>query len=285
MVLPLLFTLPALVAPPALTAHQAKAHPMRYHLALPEGWAPDRTWPVVVVVPDAHRDFEANLRRFAAARGSRPYLLVAPEVLTCGGASGKATPPYAYTPADWSAAEREGDFAFDDAGLAAVLAEVQARWAGEPRAFLTGWEAGGHSVWAQAFRRPERWRAVAPVSSNYQGRGLTPQTFSTAPARAALPLKVFWCGAPQGDETRGLAFFRQQTAQAQADARAHGFKPLPDQVVPGQPHGPLCEAVLAWFDELRAGRPAGASGRLGKLVSGAESQAVPWAELGAPDPR
>ena len=28
-------------------------------------------------------------------------------------------------------------------------------------AFLTGWEAGGHTVWALALRHPDRWRGVA----------------------------------------------------------------------------------------------------------------------------
>lgn len=249
--LPILL-LPALVAHPAITAHQAKGHPMRYHLALPEGWKAGQAWPVVVVIPDAHRDFEANLRRFVAARGSKPYLLVAPEVVTCGGTSGKVSPPHTYTAAEWAAVKAAGDFDFDDAGLAAVLADVYARWGGETKAFLTGWEAGGHSVWAQAFRRPERWRAVAPVSTNYQGRGLAPGAFSTAPERATLPLKAFWCGAPQGDEAQGLVFWRQQTARAQADARAHGFAPRPDQEVPGASHGPLCAAVLGWFESLLA---------------------------------
>lgn len=246
---------PALLAPqpaPTLTAHQAKAHPMRYHLALPDGWTPGKRWAVVVVVPDAHRDFKENLARFAAARGRRPFILVAPEVLTCGGTRDQTTPPYAYTEAEWAAARKAGDFAFDDAGLAAVLAEVSARWGGEPRAFLTGWEAGGHTVWAQAFRHPERWRAVAPVTPNYQSRGLTPETFSTAPERRTLPLKVFWCGAPTGDAVLGMPFFRQQTAKALEEARAHGFAPQPDKGVEGADHGPLPEAVLDWFEALRA---------------------------------
>jgi len=242
---------PALLAPaPAITIHQAKAHAMRYRLALPEGWQPGRAWPVVVVVPDAHRDFEGNLRRFVAARGGRPFMLVAPEVVTCGGVSGQVSPPHSYTAGGWAGVRGAGDVALGAAGLAAGRAGVQARWGGEAQAFLTGWEAGGHTVWAQAFRRPERWRAVAPVSSNYQGRGMGPGTFSTAPERTTLPLKVFWCGAPVGDEAQGLVFWREQTARAQADARAHGFPPLPDQEVPGASHGPLCEAVLGWFESL-----------------------------------
>jgi hypothetical protein len=52
---------------------------MRYHLALPAGWTRERTWPVVVVIPDAGREFVPNLQAFVTARGDRPFILVAPE--------------------------------------------------------------------------------------------------------------------------------------------------------------------------------------------------------------
>lgn len=126
---------------------------MRYWLALPEGWMPRHAWPVVVVASDARRDFEGNLRRFVTARGGRPFILVAPAVVTCGGVSGQVSLPHTCTGGEWAAVKRAGDSAFDDAGLAAVLGEVQARWGGEAKAFLTGWEAGGHTVWAQADAR------------------------------------------------------------------------------------------------------------------------------------
>ena len=43
------------------SVHRASTHPMRYHLALPRGWKPDRAWPVLVVIPGAARDFAGNL--------------------------------------------------------------------------------------------------------------------------------------------------------------------------------------------------------------------------------
>jgi poly(3-hydroxybutyrate) depolymerase len=205
---------------------------------------------VVVVIADAHRDFTENLQRFVEARAAMPFLLVAPEVLTCGGTRDQTSPPYSYTVEEWRAARAIRDHDFDDAGLAAVLAEVHAKWGGEARAYLTGWEAGGHTVWAQALRRPERWLAVASVTTNYQRRGLTPETFSHAPEREALPIQVFWCDPPQGEAAAAMQILRQQTEHAIADARAHGFAPAPVRVVAGADHGPLEAAVLAWFDSL-----------------------------------
>src|SRR5439155_22737694 len=142
---------------------------MRFHLALPEGWTRERTWPVVVVIPDAAREFEGNLARFVAARGRRPFILVAPEVLSCGGGSTRTAEHYSYSAADWDSISAVDDFAFDDAGLGAAM---------------------------------------------------------------------------------GVRFFDQQTAQALADARAHGFAPLPVRIVPGADHGPLAGPVLAWFEKL-----------------------------------
>ena len=225
---------------------------MRYHLALPHGWAAGRAWPVLVVVPDAARDFEGNLATFVTARGDRPYILVAPEVLSCGGARSRTPDHYTYTTAEWDSLQHGDDFVFEDAGLAAVLADVHRQWGGESKAFLTGWEAGGHTVWAQTFRHPERWRGVVPVTTNYQQRGITAATISTARERTTLPIQPLRCGAPKGDDAvMAVKSVEQQTAQALRDAREHGFKPQSMRVIAGADHGPLPEAVIAWCDSLR----------------------------------
>jgi dienelactone hydrolase len=238
----------ALAASAPTSVYRASTHPMRYHVALPAGWQPGRSWPVIVVIPDASRAFEANLQTFATARGNRPFILVAPEVLTCGGARTRTIEHYSYTAAEWDSLQNGDDFAFDDAGIAAVLGDVHDKWGGTSKAFLTGWEAGGHTVWAQAFRHPERWQAVAPVTPNYQHRGMTDATFSTAPERATLAIHVLRCGAPTGDNVTAAKFAEQQTRLAAADARAHGFATVTTEIVPGVDHGPLCDAVLKWFE-------------------------------------
>jgi dienelactone hydrolase len=235
----------------AISTHRASTHPMRYHLALPSGWKADRTWPVLVVIPDAGREFEGNLSLFVHARGDRPYILVAPEVLSSGGERSRTLEHFSYTRAEWDSLQGGDDFAFEDAGLQAVLADVHQQWRGEPKAFLTGWEAGGHTVWAQALRHPERWRGVAPVTANYQRRGVDSSSFSRAPERASLPIQPFRSGAPTAEMAKFMTFVDQQTAQALRDARDHGFRPGAVRVIPGAEHGPLCEAVLAWCDSLR----------------------------------
>jgi len=242
----------ALAAPGAVTVRQASTHPMRYHLSLPTGWSATREWPVLVVIPDAGREFAANLQAFVAARGNRPYVLVAPEVLSCGGARSRTLDHYTYARAVWDSLQGHDDFAFDDAGVAAVLADVRRQCHGEATAFLSGWEAGGHTVWALTFRHPERWRGVAPVATNYQRRGLDSTTFSKAPGRAHLPIQVLREGAPTGEIAGAMAILDQQTALALDDARSHGYAPSPVRVIPGVDHGPLAPAVLAWCDSVRS---------------------------------
>jgi len=58
---------------------------MKYSASLPAGWTRDRTWPVVVVIPDATRDFDGNLAAFAAVGATSPFIFVAPHVVTSGG--------------------------------------------------------------------------------------------------------------------------------------------------------------------------------------------------------
>lgn len=233
-------------------AYTAGSHPMCYYVSLPEDWTKGRDWPVLVVIPDAGRDFAGNLQAFVQARGKRPYILVAPEVLTCGGAGSRTIDHYTYTPTVWDSLQHVDDFAFDEKGVAAVLADVRLRWRGESRAFLTGWEAGGHTVWALTFRRPELWRGVAPVTTNYQRRGVTESAFSKGSERMQLPIQVLREGAPSGPIAGFMKGLDQQTAEALADARAHGFHPAPVRVVPHADHGPLAPAVLAWCDSLQA---------------------------------
>jgi hypothetical protein len=236
----------ALAGGPSIEHRTSAAHPLQYDLSRPRGWKPGGRYPVVVVVPDARREFKANLQAFVAARGDGPWLLVAPYVLTSGGASFPRE-HFPYDARAWARADAGTPFAFDEAGVAAMLAEVRERDGGLPGAFLTGWEAGGHTVWALAFNHPGWWRAVAPVSSNYQGRWLAAAPPAGEPRP---PLKLFFCDHLSGDEERGRQFWLTQSNQAVEEAVARGFVRPALEVPPGSAHGPLAEAVLAWFAKV-----------------------------------
>jgi hypothetical protein len=260
-------------APGALTLERATTQPMAYHLSLPKGWKPGGPWPVVMAIEAAGMDFPGLAKAYMKARGDRPYILVVPHSLTNGSSRYREADVFVYTPAEWTQVDRQGRWAFDEAGLPAVLADVRRLYGGEARAFLTGWESAGHTVWGMTLRHPEWWRGVAAVSTNYQGRYLDetnsenrcehPTRVSAHADRATLPVRVLFCDvlpppeeAPQGPNERARQALLGQARAAMAQARSHGFGSIPLDVQSGQGHGPMPEAVLAWFDTLRSSSPA-----------------------------
>lgn len=52
----------------------ATVHPIHYFVSLPSGWSSQRTWPVIVVIADAEREFRKTAESFADARGSLPFV-------------------------------------------------------------------------------------------------------------------------------------------------------------------------------------------------------------------
>src|SRR4051812_5095742 len=105
----------------------ATGHPMQYYLSLPEDWSAGKTWPVIVAIESANRDFRANAEAFARARGKLPFIVVAPLVVTGGGAGFRTVLAYRYSDAVWSEIDRMGQFHFDETGIAAVVADVHRR--------------------------------------------------------------------------------------------------------------------------------------------------------------
>jgi hypothetical protein len=67
---------------PAPRLEMATHHPMRYYLSLPRGWYAGRTWPVVVTLDGADRDFRWNHRAFLRVRGEWPAIIVTPLVFS-----------------------------------------------------------------------------------------------------------------------------------------------------------------------------------------------------------
>ncbi len=222
----------------------AQHHPMQYYLSLPRGWTAEKRWPVVMVIESANRQFENTAAEFAKARNDLPFIIAAPLVVTNGGPGFRSVPTYHYSTEAWSEVDRAGPFRFDFEGITAVMTDVKSLYAGEDRYFLTGWEAGGHTVWAMIFQHPEQLRAAAPVSTNYLGRWTDASGFSSSPARADLPVKIF-----QVEHLPGP--FLGQMVEAQKTAEAHGYRNISVSVVAGKPHGPLAGEVLQWFASLR----------------------------------
>jgi dienelactone hydrolase len=246
---------PALRAEDERTALQLKTvsgHTMKYYLSLPQDWAAGKEWPTVVIVDSANRQFRSNAELFVQARKNQPFLLVAPLVVTNGGPNYRRGPGYRYAPADWAEIERLGPDRFDREGIAAMVQEVRKLYGGSEKAFLTGWEAGGHTVWAQVFRQPEILRGVALSGPNFAARGLDDGQFSESPSRVDLPVRVFVgaLGAPRGGAPGGQGPFVAQWQRAKQLADDHGYRNVSFTQVEGKRHGPLPEEVLEYFSSL-----------------------------------
>src|SRR4051794_6371773 len=167
----------------------ASGHSIQYYVSLPKGWTTNTKWPVLIVVEAADRQFKENLAVFEKARKDAPFILAAPLVTTNGGANYREAGTYHYSDATWSEIEKDR-CKFDMDGIAAVAADVQKRFGGEEHYFLTGWEAGGHTVWAMILQHPDRIFGAAPAATNYAGRCLD-AGLSYSPTRADLPITVF----------------------------------------------------------------------------------------------
>jgi hypothetical protein len=233
-------------APRRLTA---SAYPMDYLVSLPSDWTPDRTWPVLVAIPDASRAFAQTMDAFLAARRNKPWIVVVPVVMGGGGMAQRFKEAFGYPETVWARLDKDGACRFDADGLAAVLAEIRSKFKGEGRAFLTGWEAAGHVIWRELIHNPRAWYAAALVLPNFQGRCIE----ETQVSKLAQPIsvavlrgsddKLAWNGAPL-----------DQQAKAAADyARGIGFR-VEEITVPGKVRGPFPDEVFSFFENVRAGR-------------------------------
>ena len=227
----------------------ASGHPMQYYVSLPQGWTAGRKWPVVVVIESANRQFLETLGIFAKARGDKPFILVAPMVTTVnGGANYRQAGTYHYSDAVWNRIEQDR-CRFDTDGIAAVVADIRKLFGGEDGYFLTGWEAGGHTVWPMIFQHPETIRAAAPAVTNYAGRR-NGAGFSTAAARGICLVTIFQVAS--GRDAVPGRFVYMQSQQARKIAEEHGYRNVSERIIEDKPHGPLADDVLAYFASMWA---------------------------------
>ncbi|HEV2689825.1 MAG TPA: hypothetical protein VGV35_14785, partial [Bryobacteraceae bacterium] len=108
----------------AVVLKTASSHSMQFYLSLPHGWTAEKSWPVVMVIESANRQFQATAELFAKARGDRPFILATPLVTTNGGASYRLAPAYHYSDAVWNEMERVGRCTFDLDGIAAIASDL-----------------------------------------------------------------------------------------------------------------------------------------------------------------
>jgi len=229
---------------PRVEKRTAAAHPMQYFASPPDHWNADREWPVLVVITDAYRAFEETTKVFARARGTAPFVIVTPLVLSGGGTAQQHMNDFDYDQAAWDRAAKDGNCAFDTAGLTAVLADVRQRYHTDSKAFITGWEAGGHVVLSQVLNEPERFRGAVVVTPNFQSRCVIEPPTRHDAAAMTLPVRNL-VGSNDTMAARGP--ITGQWGVFENLARSRGFTDLKTTPLAGRGHGSLAPDV---FDVL-----------------------------------
>src|SRR5689334_5191034 len=232
--------------PPQLKT--ASTHPIQYYLSLPEGWTNTKKWPVVVVIDSAQREFLQAATAFAQARGTRPFILVTPLVVTNGGAGFRSVPTYHYSNETWDRIQNSGQFKFDMDGLNAIMQDLLKDYGGEDKFFITGLEAAGHTVWGVLFNHPEMVRAAVLVCPNYAGRWVDEAHISSAAERVDLPIRNF-IGTNDTLCSSGSPIYTQMTRAMNLTAE-HGYKNVTVVRIEGKGHERLAGEVLDYFASL-----------------------------------
>jgi poly(3-hydroxybutyrate) depolymerase len=181
-------------------------------------------------------------------RQHHPFIVVTPLVVTNGGSGYRSVPSYHYSDEVWNKIQNSGEFNFDIDGITAILKDVVRDFGAEDNYFITGLEAGGHTVWGILFNHPEVVRGAALVCPNYLGRSVDEGHISSAPERTNLPIRNF-VGTKDDLCAPGRPIYAQiQKAMSLADA--HGYKNVSLTRVDGKGHARLAEEVLAYFSSL-----------------------------------
>jgi dienelactone hydrolase len=234
------------IANDSLELKTASNHPMQYFLSLPDKWTNQMKWPIVVIIESADKEYKENALRFVRARKDMPFILIAPYNVN-NSRSGRRDPKiFPYSEATWDIIEKTGDCKFNMDGITQIVADVQQQYHGEQKFFITGFEAGAHTVWQFLFQHPERLKAAAPVAGNYnQNSCMTESAFSKDSSLIKLPVRGFTGSIDTVYGSKGLVYFQWKNA-IQA-AAAHEYKNISETIIPGKGHVPLPTEVLDWF--------------------------------------
>jgi hypothetical protein len=187
-----------------IVLQRASSHAICYYLSLPKDWRPQtcRLWPVLICVAGADADFRGTAEKFRKARGEFPFLIVAPCTFSnANWIHGEALEHYRRLYPD-EEIERAGGHGlipdvnrrldWDEAGLLAIIEDLEANYNASPRVYLTGFSGGGCLAYRMIVRRPDHLAAAAPVCPNFNfwNHGYRSQPGPCAPEAKALPIRV-----------------------------------------------------------------------------------------------
>lgn len=216
---------------------KCSGHEMMYYLSLPEGWTPEKDWPVLVAVEGAGCNFYGACTSFSG-KDNPTYIVVTPH--TFSNTNEILPAKYKYTPELCQKYQRGGRLDFDDPGIQAMIVDLRKHYNAREKFFITGFSGGGNACWRFTLCHPEMLVASSPNCANFAAAG--PET--TAPERETLPVKAF-----QGEKDAYLDALSVQWQRAKAEADRRGFKNVTRVMVPEAGHGVSRKLILDFFAE------------------------------------
>jgi pimeloyl-ACP methyl ester carboxylesterase len=149
----------------------ASSHPIKYYLSLPKNYRrePGKRWPVLICVDGNRSGFAVVLELFRQARGDASYLIVSPCTFSntnaiAGGMLEHYRRYYSEEVIQSAEADRVG---WDEAGLVAIIRDLQGQYGAEERVVIAGLSGGGHLTYRMIFAHPDLLAGAAPVCANF----------------------------------------------------------------------------------------------------------------------
>ena len=221
-------------------------HPMQYYIALPEGWNKNKLWPVVMIFEAAEKEYKVNAERFRTVRGSSPFILVAPIHTNNGNQGRRDQHVFPYSNETWDYIDKVGDCVFNDSGINSIINQVTREYNGDPKVYLTGFEAGAHQLFAILFNHPDWVLGAAPVAANFRSRCVADTSLPKGNELAKVNLFV---GENDHAFGKGSQLFEQWLA-AKSLLIKQGFTSVNETVVSGKDHTPMPQEVMNYFTGL-----------------------------------
>jgi len=229
---------------------RGRGHAMAGYLVLPASTPPAGDMDVLVVVDGAGSQFRAAAARFAAARGDRPTLVLAP----CSVSNTYLLDAVRYPFYSKRTLARAGHdrILWDVTGVAALLSFVRDSQGGRGAVGITGFSGGGSLCYALAAMRPDLVDYAVPACANflYMGFARTPALASGGPKIRILTGSRDPHRRRAGGRRRGAPGIERQTAQAITLLRHLGVRDIERRRLSGVGHESCADEVWRIRDRL-----------------------------------
>ncbi len=221
----------------------ATTHSMRYWFSLPPGYErkPGKKWPVLVAIDGSGSFFEEGAKGWRDNRGKSDFIIVSPCTFSNAGhgfgdGEGKAKYRKWYTDAVIEEGSKKR-LEFDEAGILAVLKDLQRDYDAEGRFYLHGFSAGGNVTYTFIWKHPELLNGAAPCCTG--GPSYPDEAAKKAAAERDFPIWIV-----TGEKDAGPIPGSQAMAETLTKA---GYPNAKHTTIPGMGHSNAMVQVAAFF--------------------------------------